>query len=209
MKREAILIGGVLAFLVAGFQSCFGVSPERIYKEANSKVVMIHTITATGGGECSGEFISKNGNVLTCAHCFEHTPKKIFVKDAEGMVSIGKIIKIDQRSDLALLDTRFERRPYFKLGRGVKVGQQVFALGSPLGIQNTMSVGWVENTRTESRRIILHSAFINPGNSGGPLVDTHGRLVGVNEAIIMENILQAAQALYIAIDGSEVKEFLR
>ena len=89
------------------------------------------------------------------------------------------------------------------------MGQQVFALGSPLGIQNTMSVGWVENTRTESRRIILHSAFINPGNSGGPLVDTHGRLVGVNEAIIMENILQAAQALYIAIDGSEVKEFLR
>jgi S1-C subfamily serine protease len=170
--------------------------------------VLIHAVFAKHGGVCSGGFIDDDGDVLTCAHCFETTPKKLFVKLSTGKVYLGIVTKLDKKRDLAIVhvvDLYVNSVPYFDIGPEVKIGQQVFAFGSPLAIQNTLSVGWVENT---VGRYVLHSAFINPGNSGGPLVDSHGRLVGINEATVMINFLIPAQGLFIAIDGSEIRSFL-
>jgi serine protease Do len=95
------------------------------------------------------------------------------------------------------------------LGKETVKGQTVLAFGSPLNIQRTVSVGWVENLLNQGYLFILHSAAINPGNSGGPLVNLRGELVGINQAMIMANMFVPANGLYVAISVDTIKRFLR
>lgn len=183
----------------------------KLIEHTQDKVVKIGVVLDKGQGVGSGEFVSKEGLVLTCAHVVAHTGvRKIFVKTDDERVFKASVYKIDMEHDLALLiiDTP-ETFPYFTLGDKVKRGQQVVAFGSALGIQHTVTVGWVENLIERSNRYVFHSAFVNPGNSGGPLVDTNGKLVGVNEAMLMLNFIAPAPGLCVAIDIDIVKDFLR
>ena len=201
------MIKKIMALLLLSSLGCAS-SPEVVYKEANDKVVMLHMINKKGDGVCSGAFINSTGDILTCVHCFPEIPKKIFVKMANGEVKLGYLVRLSAIRDLALVSIESKDRPYFRIGREVQIGQQVFAFGSPLGLRNSMSVGWVENKFDFDKRLIMHSSFANPGNSGGPLVDTHGRLVGINEATLMVNILFPAQGLFLAIDRDTVRDWL-
>jgi S1-C subfamily serine protease len=183
-------------------------SPERVYKETNDKVVLIHMIYDKGGGLCSGAFINEEGIVLTCAHCFAEHTHKIFIKTSSGEVINGVLLNLDPVRDLAAIYTGREDLPFFDLGSPVHIGQRVFAFGSPLGLQNSMSVGYVENVATVDKKLVIHSSFVNPGNSGGPLVNNRGELVGINEAILMINPLFPAQGLFLSIDAAEIRHFL-
>jgi serine protease Do len=207
MKKEALILLLTFIFAFMSLRSCSGaVSPEKLYKKVKNKVVLVHVLNKKGGNICSGEFVDREGLVVTCAHCIQESAKKIFVKAPDGRVSPGYLIAIDKVSDLALLDTEFTHTPYFTFGPEVVIGQQVYSLGSPLGMKDSMSVGWVENYSEVI--YVVHSAFVNPGSSGGPLIDNKGRLVGVNEAILMLNPFQAAQGLFIAVSGKEVTKFV-
>jgi serine protease Do len=192
-------------------------SPERVYLNTKDKVVKIGMMmerktakgTTKGEGICSGVFIDDMGTVLTCAHCLSHIEiTKIFVKTDDGQVSRAIPAIIDKKRDLALLVTLFTNTPYMKLGKEVVRGQEVVSFGSGFGLQHTMTVGYVSNLINEGLSYIFHSAFILPGNSGGPLVDLHGKLVGLNEASLMMNFLVPAAGYYIAIDLPVIKAFL-
>lgn len=186
----------------------FGVSTETIYKHNNDKVVYIHNVAKKHGNICSGAVLNNDGLILTCAHCERDNPKKIFVKFSDDTVVSGTLIKIDLIKDLALIETHHKVRYHFLLGREARIGQRVFSFGSPLGIRNTVTEGIVENIINEDGWLIIHSAFVNPGSSGGPLIDVRGRLIGINRAMLMVNILQAAQGLCVANDLSTIKAFL-
>ena len=203
MKTRTILAGIMLLSV-----GCLAMSPKKMYNRNNDKVVMLHMVGLKTGGICSGAFIDDDGMVLTCAHCFHIKDEKIYVKTSGGDVYRSALVRIDPVRDLALVWTGANDVPFLPLGNNVHTGEVVYAFGSPLGIQNTMSVGWVENSLNDVKKIILHSAAVNPGNSGGPLVDERGQLVGVNEAILMQNPFMEAQSLFVAIDVSEVKAFL-
>jgi len=189
----------------------FSTRIERVIKVTDPKVVKIGIVGKKEAGVCSGAVIDPEGTVLTCAHCFDHKGiQKVFIKSAKGEVYTASLLKIDFSKDLALIRANeLTDFPYFAAGDEPKKGQQVLSFGSPLGLQSTDTIGWVDNLLNKDGHFIVHSAFISPGNSGGPLVDLHGRLIGINEATLMYGFFQAAQGMFIAIDIQTVKDFLK
>lgn len=193
------------------FLALFAVSIVGLIKHTQAKVVKIGIVTEKHKGTCSGAFISPDGRVLTCAHCFsgEEYVKKIYIKTSKGRVYHGALLVMDKEADLALVKVDVDKEvPYFTIGKEAVIGQQVLAFGSPLGIQHTVSVGFVENLLREGKLYVMHGAFINPGNSGGPLVNLRGQLVGVNEAMIMANMFVPANGLYIAVSVDSINKFM-
>jgi len=189
---------------------------EKVYSKTAPKVVKIGMVLADGrAGTCSGAYIDKFGTVLTCAHCVEHAGiTKIFVKQDGGYFSQGVVTRIDKKKDLALIvSLPLAYTPYFDLGKPVHRAQQVILFGSPLGVQHTVTVGWVENILSGEvvgveHLLVFHSAATNPGNSGGPLTDIRGRLVGVGEGVLMANPFVPATGLGFAVGIEDIKEFL-
>jgi S1-C subfamily serine protease len=115
----------------------------------------------------------------------------------------------DPATDLALVRVSGAPLPHAPVGdaRALRPGQLVIAIGSPLGFQSTVSAGVVSALGRSLRgrdgrlidNVIQHTAPLNPGNSGGPLVDSRGRVVGVNTAIIA-----MAQGIGFAVPSSTV-----
>jgi len=139
----------------------------------------------------SGFIISKDGYIVTNNHVIKNADK-ISVKLKNGDEFDGKVIGTDKNTDIALIKIDAKRDlPYLKLGDSDKLetGQWVVAIGSPFGLEQTVTAGIVS---AKGRVIgegpyddfIQTDASINPGNSGGPLLDMSGNVIGINTAII-------------------------
>ncbi len=144
-------------------------------------------------GTGSGFVWDEAGHIVTNAHVIEGASAAI-VRLADGSAHRAVLVGADPRNDLAVLriDAGVAPPP---LGRGVssglQVGQKVLAIGNPFGLDWTLTTGIVSaldrelpgNRGAGIRGLIQTDAAINPGNSGGPLLDSSGRLIGVNTAI--------------------------
>jgi serine protease Do len=156
----------------------------------------------------SGFVISRNGYILTNNHVVEGADQ-IKVKLSNGQEYRGKVVGRDPKTDLALL--RIEGAPDLHpltLGNSedLKVGNWVVAVGSPFGLEQTVTAGIVS---AKGRVIgsgpydnfIQTDASINPGNSGGPLINLRGEVVGINTAIVAQG-----QGIGFAIPVNMAKE---
>src|SRR5216110_291741 len=145
----------------------------------------------------SGVLVDPKGYIVTNRHVVEKADR-IRVKlqdDPPGVLHDAKVIGTDQETDLAVI--RIESRkpfPVAKLGNsdGMQVGDWVLAVGSPFGLQETVTAGIVS---AKGRNIVPNRQFqsfiqtdaaINPGNSGGPLVNMSGEVIGINTAILTD-----------------------
>ncbi|MBE1562261.1 S1C family serine protease [Nonomuraea africana] len=145
----------------------------------------------TGRGGGSGFVVDDRGHVLTNAHVIGAATRATVVLN-DGRRLGARIVGADADEDLAVLavDDATGLTPA-RLGRSSRlaVGEQVLAIGSPLGLSGTVTAGIVSALDREvglggSRRTAVQTdASINPGNSGGPLVNARGEVVGVNTAI--------------------------
>ncbi|MEO7243831.1 MAG: trypsin-like peptidase domain-containing protein [Rubrivivax sp.] len=146
------------------------------------------TQAQTGLG--SGVLVAPEGYLLTNNHVIEGADE-IEVQLADGRSAAASVIGTDPDTDLALLKISLERLPVVPLGdlRGLMVGDVVLAIGNPFNVGQTVTSGIVSALGRNQlglstfENFIQTDAAINPGNSGGALVDTHGRLVGINTAI--------------------------
>ncbi len=141
----------------------------------------------------SGVIVTPDGFILTNDHVVNGFPD-IRATFTDGRSAAAEVIGRDPATDLALLKVHNEVLPAAVLGDSdrLRPGQLVIALGNPFGFQNTVSAGIVSalgrSLRSESGRliegIVQSDVAMNPGNSGGPLLDSAGRVVGINTAII-------------------------
>jgi S1-C subfamily serine protease len=144
-------------------------------------------------GSGSAFIIAPDGFALTNSHVVGGR-RRLLAETVDGDKIDIDVIGDDPPTDLALLRLAARDLPFSRLGDSdaLRVGQLVIAMGSPLGLQATVSTGVVSALGRSLRAgdgrliesIIQHSAPINPGNSGGPLVNSRGEVVGVNTAII-------------------------
>lgn len=174
-----------------------------IYRQASPAVVYIKSLvdandvlTPLNGG--AGFVIDEKGRVVTNDHVIEGAAA-VQITFSDGSVTDAKVLGQDPYSDLAVLqvNTLPEEIAPLELGDSstLQVGQRVIAIGNPFGLEGTMTVGVVsgvgrtifaQQTSVGSfsiPEVVQTDAAINPGNSGGPLLDSTGRVVGVNTAI--------------------------
>jgi S1-C subfamily serine protease len=176
-----------------------------IYEQLNAAVVNITTETVAinwflepvpqGGESGSGSIIDTRGYVLTNNHVIEKA-YKVYINLADGSQYEGAIVGVDPENDIAVLKFTpaqgVELRTIpFGSSDSLKVGQKVLAIGNPFALERTLTVGIVSGLgrpiQTSQQNIIRDmiqtDASINPGNSGGPLLDTQGRMIGINTMI--------------------------
>src|ERR1700726_4054748 len=143
----------------------------------------------------SGIIVDKKGFILTNNHVIEQATKIQVQLNTEPTLYTAKVIGVDKETDLAVVKIEANRElPVVKLGNssGVHVGDWVLAIGSPFGLQATVTAGIISakdrggigGAGHQFQRFIQTDAAINPGNSGGPLVDLAGEVIGINTAII-------------------------
>jgi len=174
-----------------------------IYKAAAPGVVNITTISVERDfffnvvprqGAGSGSIINQNGYILTNYHVIQEA-RRLEVTLEDGGRWQGKLIGTDPDNDLAVIKIDAPSRKLTVIPMGdsdqLLVGQKVLAIGNPFGLGQTLTTGVISSLGRTLRAdngtliedIIQTDASINPGNSGGPLLDSSGKLVGVNTAI--------------------------
>ncbi len=143
----------------------------------------------------SGVIVDKRGYILTNNHVVEQATKIQVQLSGDTTRYTAKLVGVDEDTDLAVVKIDANKElPVAKLGNsdGVQVGDWVLAIGSPFGLQATVTAGIISakdragigGAGHQFQRFLQTDAAINPGNSGGPLVDLAGEVIGINTAII-------------------------
>lgn len=231
--------GGVVAYQVAPRSESSGVlsqplprvddvsQPETQLEAVAARVlpsvVQLRVVGRGSAGEGSGMVLSADGLLLTNNHVIEAAAGggRITVLFQDGRSAPARIVGRDPTSDLAVLRAEGVSglRPV-ELGNSdaVRVGQQVIAFGSPLGLGGTVTTGIIsardravsvggESRFSEATVIsaLQTDAAINPGNSGGPLTDLNGRVIGINSAIATTGAQGGSIGLGFAIPVNHAK----
>jgi len=183
-----------------------------VYARVSPAVVCITAPMAFGSCIGSGFIIDTEGHVVTNNHVAT-AADELLVTLADEHTVPAELVGADPGTDLAVLkiDVPVEELVVVELGdsSSLQVGQRAIAIGNPFGLERTVTTGVVSSVgRTLPRddslfqiaNLIQTDAAINPGNSGGPLLDSNGRVIGVNTAIRSETGLSSGVGFAIPVD---------
>ncbi len=155
---------------------------DDVYQRVNPAVVTVYSVKEMG----SGMIIRPNGLILTNRHVVQNS-SDVKVKTASGSIYEGKVVDFDLRYDLALVKLKDAnlQLPSVTLAAAVdeKMGDRIFAIGSPAGKPGTMTTGTFLRT-TNYGSLQTSQGLLSPGNSGGPLLNAQGEVIGVNKGLL-------------------------
>jgi S1-C subfamily serine protease len=198
-----------------------GVDVAAVLKQVQPAVVSVQTQSLSVGnllspevqeGAGTGFIVSSDGKIVTNDHVVDGA-QQVQVTLSDGTTKSAKVLGADPTADLAVLKVDDTNLPTVKLGNSddVAVGDPVVAIGNALALQGgpTVTEGIVsalgrtisEENGVRLQQVIQTDAAINPGNSGGPLVDSHGRVIGINTAVAGQ-----AQNIGFAISIDQAKQ---
>jgi len=182
--------------------------PE-IVKNSSDAVVLVVTADSTGKdtGFGSGFIVSPEGEIVTNYHVIQGAHSAVAKLANGAFFFVDGVLGVDLDRDLAILKVSGKNLPFLKLADSdtLQIGEHVVAIGSPLGLQNTVSDGIVSGVTevTPNQKLIQTTAPVSGGNSGGPLLNSQGTVVGVIKASIVEG-----QNLNFAVPIGQVRSLL-
>jgi putative serine protease PepD len=194
-------------------------SMAALYKRAKAAVVEVHAAQSAGGGATgSGFVIDEQGHIVTNQHVVAGTDS-VSVEFSDGSEMDAQVVGTDPSTDIAVLDVN---RPAARLTPlnfasegSLEVGNAVIAIGSPFGLEGTLTTGVISALGREItapngfgiENAVQTDAALNSGNSGGPVLDTQGRVVGVAAQIRSES--GGSQGIGYAIPGDTAQRVAR
>ena len=182
-----------------------------VYKKICPAIVSVDSQLRDGMSCGTGCIIDKTGIILTSAHVVD-TGNNVMVTMYNGQNFEAKVIKFfGENKDIAILKINTHTKlKTVKFGDSekLKVGQRVLAIGNPFGFNGTLTQGIISRIDYAKNRIQTDAA-INPGSSGGPLLNGHGEIIGINQAIYNPDNNISNIGIGFAIPINSVKEYLK
>ena len=185
-------------------------SGSEIYKKCNSAVFYVLTTDGTNGYQGSGFFVTPNGRAVSNYHVFQGTligGEEIHLTDGRRL-KIANVVAKSQKYDFIVFDVKTSKSVnYIPLStHRPQVGEKVYAIGSPLGLDNTFSSGEISQIRPKEDYQLQISVPIDHGSSGGALINQYGEVIGITSAGLGE--ISSAN-LNFAVDIERVRTYLK
>lgn len=184
-------------------------SSEEVYKKCSSAVFYIEIFDASGKATASGSgfFISADGIAVTNYHVIDGAASaKITLSDTKKTYNVKGVLNYSEEEDWAVIKIDGTNFPYMQIGAADTIvgGAEIFAIGSPLGLQNTISQGIISNVSRviDGNTYIQITAAISHGSSGGALINKYGEVIGITTGSI-----EAGQSLNLAVPVSKIKNY--
>jgi len=183
---------------------------DQIFARLSPGVVKVHVSQRDGEGNGSGFFIHRDGLIATNYHVIEEAVS-LTIEDHVGRVyEVTDVVAIDPAGDLALLEVDVRPEAVLPLAdsRLPVIGSQVYAIGSPLGLKNTISPGLISGHRELDQldfSLLQTSTPISPGSSGGPLISEQGTVIGITTLVLSG---KNAQNLNFAVPVSRLRRLM-
>ena len=179
---------------------------RKIFKENSKAVVAVTAYDENGNAinQGSGFIVRRDGAVVTNYHVISKA-RSIKVKAGDKVFDVEGLIFTDKENDLVILKARAKDMPVVNLGvvGKVNIGESVYVISSPVGLENTISDGLLSGIREidEKREVLQITAPVSPGSSGGPVFNINGEAIGVVTFLIQE-----AQNLSFAMPVELIKD---
>lgn len=189
MKTLSLAIFLLLCFLNKSYSQ--DLKPDEIFEKYQDAVVVIYSYDFTGApkSQGSGVILNEKAWVVTNFHIFEGCEKLLIVHKGDT-IPYNDIIGVDIERDLLIIKIDQGNYPEIKTSNSVKVGQKIYAIGSPLGMENTISEGIISGNRSEvgktKQNFIQITASLSPGSSGGAVLNGAGELIGISSMGLKE-----------------------
>lgn len=207
-KRLFIFIISITQMLIFSPSISFA-EADRIFRENNKAVVVVVAYDRAGNAisQGSGFIIRADGAVVTNYHVISNA-SDIKIKAGSKVLKVKGFLHIDKGNDIVILKADGKGLPIVKIGdiARVNIGEKVYVIGSPQGLENTISDGILSGIReiTQEWKVLQITAPISPGSSGGPVFNKKGEVIGVATFFIKE-----AQNLNFAMPVDVIKDKLQ
>ncbi len=214
----------ILTFLIILCPSLSFAEADKIFKENNKAVVVVVTFDKEGNPlmQGSGFIVRPDGAIVTNYHVISNA-SDIKIKAGEKVLDVEGFIHTDKENDIVILKVKGKNLPTVKIGdiEKVGIGEKVYVISSPEGLENTISDGILSGIRdiTEIRKMLQITAPISSGSSGGAVFNKNGEVIGVATFLLKEaqnlnfampvNLLKGKidTKKIIAVKDSEIEDY--